>query len=75
MTKANQSSHYFVHINGFSIAAALAGAETISVDLSAKWFNKLPKQLELNGITEEQRCLVGDKKQNASVKFFDGSRV
>ena len=51
----------FAHAGGFSIAAALAGAETISVDLSAKWLNRIPHQLELNGINpEKHQCLVGD---------------
>lgn len=51
----------FAHAGGFSIAAALAGAETVSVDLSAKWLDRVPKQLELNGINPKgHRCLVGD---------------
>ena len=51
----------FAHAGGFSIAAALAGAETVSVDLSAKWLDRIPSQLELNGINPHgHRCLVGD---------------
>jgi 23S rRNA (cytosine1962-C5)-methyltransferase len=51
----------FAHAGGFSIAASIAGAETVSIDLSAKWLQRIPTQLELNGINPDQhRSLTGD---------------
>ena len=40
----------FAHAGGFSVAAAKAGAETVSVDLSKAWLSRIPEQLELNGL-------------------------
>lgn len=40
----------FAHAGGFSIAAATAGAETVSVDLSKAWLDRIPDQLIANGV-------------------------
>lgn len=40
----------FAHAGGFSVAAACAGAETVSVDLSKAWLARIPGQLAANGI-------------------------
>ena len=51
----------FAHAGGFSIAAALAGARTVSIDLSKKWLARIPPQLEQNGIKlEGHECISGD---------------
>ena len=51
----------FAHAGGFSIAAAVAGAETVSIDLSDKWLKRVNPQLEANGInTQNHQCLTGD---------------
>jgi 23S rRNA G2069 N7-methylase RlmK/C1962 C5-methylase RlmI/23S rRNA-/tRNA-specific pseudouridylate synthase len=51
----------FAHAGGFSIAAAIAGAHTVSIDLSKQWLSRIPKQLALNGIDPTpHRCLSGD---------------
>lgn len=41
----------FAHAGGFSIAAARAGAETLSLDLSRAWLERIPPQLEANGVS------------------------
>ena len=48
----------FAHAGGFSVAAAVAGAETVSIDLSSKWLNRIPRQLELNGINPRDHLLL-----------------
>ena len=40
----------FAHAGGFSVAAACAGAETVSVDLSKVWLARVPIQLRENGV-------------------------
>jgi 23S rRNA (cytosine1962-C5)-methyltransferase len=40
----------FAHAGGFSIACASAGAQTVSIDLSKSWLDRIPAQLELNGL-------------------------
>jgi 23S rRNA (cytosine1962-C5)-methyltransferase len=52
----------FAHTGAFSVAAASAGASTVSLDLSKKWLNRLPEQLMANGIAFDDRhdCIYGD---------------
>ncbi len=51
----------FCHAGGFSIAAAKAGAQTVNVDLSKKWLDRVHPQLQANGIsTQGHDCYVGD---------------
>jgi hypothetical protein len=54
----------FAHCGGFSIAAATAGAETVSLDLEQKWLNRIGSQLEANGIEDNSRHdrIYGDCK-------------
>jgi 23S rRNA (cytosine1962-C5)-methyltransferase len=40
----------FAHAGGFSVAAAQAGAATVSVDLSRAWLDRIPPQLEALGL-------------------------
>lgn len=40
----------FAHCGAFSIAAATAGASTLSIDLNKKNVDRIPEQLKLNGI-------------------------
>ena len=40
----------FAHAGGFSIAAATAGASTVSLDLSRRWLERIPNQLENLGL-------------------------
>lgn len=40
----------FAHAGGFSIAAACAGAETVSIDLSRMWLERIPPMLVDNGV-------------------------
>ena len=44
----------FAHAGGYSIAAAVAGAETVSVDLEKAWLDRIPMSLADNGISEER---------------------
>mmetsp|Transcript_26229 Transcript_26229/g.43062 ORF Transcript_26229/g.43062 Transcript_26229/m.43062 type:complete len:758 (-) Transcript_26229:383-2656(-) len=52
----------FAHCGAFSIAAAKAGASTVSLDLNKKWLDRIPPQLEANGIKFDERhdCIFGD---------------
>ncbi|MBM4292210.1 MAG: hypothetical protein FJ138_12875 [Deltaproteobacteria bacterium] len=51
----------FAHAGGFSVAAAVGGAETVSVDLSGRWLARVPEQLALNGLSSrDHRALTGD---------------
>jgi len=52
----------FAHTGAFSVAAATAGASTVSLDLSKKWLDRLPHQLQSNGVTFDERhdCIYGD---------------
>ncbi|CAJ1946304.1 unnamed protein product [Cylindrotheca closterium] len=61
----NEDTHVlncFAHCGAFSIAAATAGASTVSLDLSKKWLDRVPAQLEANGIEFDERhdCIYGD---------------
>ena len=50
----NENTHVlncFAHCGAFSIAAASAGASTVSLDLEKKWLNRVEPQLEANGVT------------------------
>lgn len=40
----------FAHAGGFSVASALSGAETVSIDLSKQWLSFIPRSLALNGL-------------------------
>ncbi|MEZ4431032.1 MAG: class I SAM-dependent methyltransferase [bacterium] len=40
----------FAHAGGFSVAAAQAGATTVSVDLSRVWLDRIPPQLAALGV-------------------------
>ena len=40
----------FAHAGGFSVAAACAGAETVSIDLSRTWLERIPPALVANGV-------------------------
>ena len=44
----------FAHTGAFSVAAATAGATTVSLDLSKKWLDRLPMHLEANGIAFDE---------------------
>ena len=52
----------FAHTGAFSVAAASAGASTVNLDLSRKWLERLPEQLQANGIPfdEKHDCIYGD---------------
>jgi 23S rRNA (cytosine1962-C5)-methyltransferase len=51
----------FAHAGGFSVAAACAGAETVSVDLSRAWLERVPEQLQANGLSlVGHDCIYGD---------------
>lgn len=51
----------FAHAGGFSIAAATAGAQTLSIDLSKHWLGFIPRQLAQLGIDAQHHdCIYGD---------------
>ena len=52
----------FSHCGAFSVAAACAGAETVSLDLDKKWLDRIEPQLAANGIDDTDRhdCIYGD---------------
>jgi 23S rRNA (cytosine1962-C5)-methyltransferase len=56
----------FAHCGAFSIAAAVAGASTVSLDLDKKWLDRVEPQLRANGIEdiskERHDCIYGDCK-------------
>mmetsp|Transcript_8979 Transcript_8979/g.21884 ORF Transcript_8979/g.21884 Transcript_8979/m.21884 type:complete len:906 (-) Transcript_8979:106-2823(-) len=61
----NQNTHVlncFAHCGAFSVAAAKAGASTVSLDLNKKWLNRVEPQLEANGVPFDERhdCIFGD---------------
>lgn len=45
----------FSHCGAFSIAAASAGAKTVSLDLDKKWLDRIEPQLRANGIDNSDR--------------------
>jgi len=55
----------FSHCGAFSVAAATAGAQTVNLDLSKKWLDRIKPQMEVNGIESEvfderHDCIYGD---------------
>ncbi|KAL7467670.1 hypothetical protein ACHAXS_007912 [Conticribra weissflogii] len=52
----------FAHTGAFSVAAATAGASTVSMDLDKKWLDRIRPQMEANGIEWDGRhdCIYGD---------------
>jgi 23S rRNA (cytosine1962-C5)-methyltransferase len=49
----NKNTHVlncFAHCGAFSVAAAMAGASTVSLDLNKKWLDRVQPQLEANGL-------------------------
>ena len=61
----NKDTHVlncFAHTGAFSVAAATAGATTVSLDLSKKWLDRLPLHMEANGIPfdELHDAIYGD---------------
>ncbi len=51
----------FAQGGGFSVAAACAGAETVSLDLSKEWLQRIPLQLTDHGISlEKHDQIFGD---------------
>lgn len=50
----------FAYTCSFSVVAALAGAETLSVDLSKKSLNRGRENFELNGISQEGHRFIAD---------------
>ena len=52
----------FAHCGAFSVAAATAGASTVSLDLDSKWLDRIHPQLQDNGITDMSRhdTIYGD---------------
>ena len=61
----NENTHVlncFAHCGAFSVAAATAGASTVSLDLNKKWLDRVEPQLEANGIKFDERhdCIFGD---------------
>jgi 23S rRNA G2069 N7-methylase RlmK/C1962 C5-methylase RlmI len=52
----------FSHCGAFTVAAASAGASTVSLDLNKKFLDRIPPQLELNGIDFDDRhdTIFGD---------------
>lgn len=61
----NEKTHVlncFAHCGAFSIAAATAGASTVSLDLNEKWLSRVEPQLNANGILFDDRhdCIYGD---------------
>ena len=57
----------FAHCGSFSAAAAMAGASTVSLDLSKKWLDLVQPQLEANCVSfdERQDCIFGGSRNFA----------
>jgi hypothetical protein len=67
----NENTHVlncFAHCGAFSVAAATAGASTVSLDLNKKWLDRVQPQLEANGIEFNERhdCIYGDCKYSTT---------
>jgi 23S rRNA G2069 N7-methylase RlmK/C1962 C5-methylase RlmI len=45
----------FAHCGAFAVAAATAGASTVSIDLNKKWLDRIQPQLEANGVKSDER--------------------
>ena len=58
----------FAHCGAFSVAAASAGASTVSLDLNKKWLDRTKPQIEANGIEYDDKhdCIYGDCKRSIS---------
>jgi hypothetical protein len=53
----------FAHCGAFSVAAASAGATTVSLDLNSKWLDRIKPQMEANGIdVTKHDTIFGDCK-------------
>jgi len=53
----------FSHCGAFSVAAATAGAQTVNLDLSKKWLDRIEPQMKANGVenfAERHDCIYGD---------------
>jgi len=57
----------FAHCGAFSVSAACAGAQTVSLDLEKKWLERIYPQMEANGVQmmdmnfkERHDCIYGD---------------
>ena len=53
----------FAHCGAFSVAAAVAGASTVSLDLDKKWLDRIEPQMAANGISdfsERHDAIYGD---------------
>ncbi|KAL7481679.1 hypothetical protein ACHAW6_007359 [Cyclotella cf. meneghiniana] len=62
-TKDTRVLNCFAHTGAYSIAAATAGASTVSLDLDKKWLDRIRPQMEANGIFEwegKHDCIYGD---------------
>jgi hypothetical protein len=59
----------FAHCGAFSVAAATAGASTVSLDLNRKWLDRIQPQMEANGISfdEKHDCIYGDCKYSQMI--------
>jgi hypothetical protein len=68
-TEETRVLNCFAHCGAFSIAAATAGAETVSLDLDKKWLDRIEPQMNANGISDMDRhdCIYGDCKFDASL--------
>jgi hypothetical protein len=53
----------FAHCGAFSVAAASAGASTVSLDLNSKWLDRIKPQMQANGIDVTRHdTIFGDCK-------------
>ena len=71
----------FAHCGAYSVAAAKAGASTVSLDLEKAWLDRVFPQMALNGVTDSDLhnrhdCIYGDcfdwlKRLNKRGEQFD----
>jgi 23S rRNA G2069 N7-methylase RlmK/C1962 C5-methylase RlmI len=61
-SNATRVLNTFAHTGAFGVAAAVAGASTVNVDLNRKWLDRFPLHLAANGIAFDERhdCIYGD---------------
>lgn len=53
----------FAHCGAFSVAAAVAGASTVSLDLNKKWLDRIEPQMVANNVAfDKHDCIYGDCK-------------
>ncbi len=51
----------FAHAGAFSIAASVKGASSLNLDLSKRWLNRIPEQIERNGANpKDHPNIAGD---------------